>query len=108
MTMETIGRLPFALRIPSVRVDVPGFAAWLLPLLLIVYLGLNNGGYDVIERSQAGMIVWWIVLMGTAVGALPVAGGTRLGQAMLILLAAFAGWTALSLGWTESAQRTSI
>jgi O-Antigen ligase len=108
--MEAVGRLPLSasLRALRVRVDPPGFAAWLLPLLLIVYLGLNNGGYDVIERSQAGIVIWWIVLVGTAVGMLPVAGGTTTGRVMLALLVAFAGWTALSLGWTESAERTSI
>ena len=42
------------------------------------------------------------------VGALPIAGGTDAGRAMLIVLAAFAAWTALSLSWTESAERTSI
>ena len=35
------------------------------------------------------------------------AGGTRAGRVMLLVLAAFAGWTALSLGWTESAERTA-
>lgn len=90
------------------RFDAAALAAWALPLLLILYLALNNGGYDVIERSEAGIVVWWIVLVGTAVGALPVAGGTRAGRVMLALLAAFAGWTALSLSWTESAERTAI
>ena len=107
--MEATSRLP--LRLPAVgplRVDLPAFGAWLLPVLLILYLALNNGGYDVVERSEAGIIVWWIVLVGTAVAALPVAGGTRAGAVMLAMLTAFAAWTALSLGWTESAEQTSI
>src|SRR5688572_27348006 len=90
------------------RVDLPGVAAWLVPAILIVYLGLNNGGYDLVERSEAGIAVWWGVMLATAIGALPVAGGTRTGRIMLGLLAAFAAWTALSLSWTESAERTSV
>jgi hypothetical protein len=97
-----------ALRESGFRLDPAALAAWLVPLALILYLGLNNGGYDVIERSEVGIIVWWIVLLGTLVGALPAAGGTRAGWLMFGLLALFAGWTALSLSWTESAERTAI
>jgi len=90
------------------RIDLPAVGAWLLPFALIAYLGLSDGGYGVVERSEAGIAAWWIIAAATAVGALPVAGGTRAGRAMLVLLAAFAAWTALSLGWTESAERTTV
>jgi hypothetical protein len=75
---------------------------------LIGYLGLSNGGYGIVERSEVGIAVWWTVLVGTLVGALPLAGGTLAGRAMLAVLALFAGWTALSLGWTESDERTAV
>lgn len=88
--------------------DLAGIAAWLLPAVLIVYLALNNGGYYTIERSEVGVAIWWLVMVGTAVGALPVAGGTTAGRVMLGMLALFAGWTALSLSWTESAERTAV
>jgi hypothetical protein len=99
-----------AVRIPllgELRLDPAALAAWLLPALLIVYLALNNGGYDEIERGELGVVVWWIVLVGTAVGILPVAGGTRWGLAAALLLTAFAAWTALSLTWTGSSERTA-
>ena len=99
------------LRVPGVgvlRLDPAGFAAWLVPAVAIVYLALNNGGYGVVERSEIGIAVWWLLLVGTLVGALPIAGGTNAGRALLIVLAAFAAWTALSLTWTESEERTSI
>ncbi|MDP9244982.1 MAG: O-antigen ligase family protein [Chloroflexota bacterium] len=108
-SLEAIERQA-VLRVPRVgelRLDPAAFAAWLLPTLLIVYLALNNGGYDEIERGQVGVAIWWIVLVGTVIGVLPVAGGTRWGRAAFGLLAAFAGWTALSLIWTESAERTA-
>ena len=102
-------RSPLSLpRVAALRFNPAAFAAWLLPAVLIVYLALNSGGYYIGERSEVGIAVWWIVLVGTAVGALPIAGGTRTGRVMLALLAVFAAWTALSLGWTESAERTSI
>ncbi len=107
--MEATARFPVRLpRVGSLRLDPASLGAWLLPFALIIYLALNNGGYDVIERSEAGMVVWWMVLVGTVVGGLPAAGGTRAGRVMLVVLTAFAAWTALSLIWTESAGRTSI
>ena len=108
--MEAITLRREALRVPGIgelRIDPAAFVAWLMPILLIVYLGLNNGGFDPIERDQVGIAVWWIVLVGTVVGALPVAGGTRYGRAMLVLLLAFAAWNALSFIWTESAEQTA-
>ncbi len=97
-----------AVRTARGRVDPGSVGAWLVPFALLLYLGLNNGGFDVVERSQAGIIAWWIVLVGTAVGILPAGGGMVAGRAMLAVLAAFALWTALALGWTESAERTFV
>src|SRR5436305_1864234 len=107
--MEAIERRP--LHVPgvgAVRANPANFAAWLVPAILIVYLALSDGGYGIVERSEVGIAVWWIVLVGTLVGVLPVAGGTRGGRVMLVLLGAFAAWTALAMTWTESQERTSI
>jgi hypothetical protein len=103
--MEAVEREP--LRVAELRIDPPGVAAWLVSAGLVLYLALSNGGYDIVERSEVGIAVWWMVLVGSAVGALPVAGGTRTGRLMFGLLAAFAAWNVLALGWTESAERTS-
>lgn len=84
----------------------PALAAWLLPVALVAYLGLRGGGYDTVVRSEVGIADWWIVLLGAAAAVLPVA---RLGAPAWVglgLLAAFAVWTGLSLGWTESDERT--
>src|SRR5215203_4272469 len=83
-------------------------AVWLGSFLLVLYLALKNGGFDVVERSEVGVAVWWIVVVGTVVGAFAPGGESRTGRILLVVLALFAGWTALSLGWTESAGRTSI
>lgn len=106
--MEAAERLSIPRFRVGARVDPRDVCAWLLPFFAIVYLGLNNGGYDVIERSEVGMIVWWILLVGTVVGVLSLSSATRVGYAMLLVLFAFAAWTALSLIWTESSERTLV
>ena len=86
------------------------FGLWLgqagLPFLLVVYLGLRGGGFDEIVRSEVGIAAWWIVLLGAAVGVLPLARLSRGAWIALGLFAAFAVWTGLAVGWSESAERT--
>ncbi len=86
------------------------FGLWLgqaaLPFMLVAYLGFRGGGFDEIVRSEVGIAAWWILLLGAAVGVLPSA---RLGRGAWIalgLLAAFAAWTGLAIGWSESAERS--
>ena len=113
--METLGHpTPHTAtaRDPSIPASLPALdwgaiATWLLAALLVVYLGLENGGYDPIPRGQVGIAVWWIVLLGVAVEALPVPGRTRAGLAALGLLSGFAVWTGLAFIWTESDERTA-
>ena len=85
--------------------DLPAVGAWLLPFALIVVLGFSGGGYDAIVHGQAGLILWWMILVGAVVGSVSV-GASRAALAAVVLLAAFAGWTALGLSWTETAERT--
>src|SRR5262245_3282922 len=74
---------------------------------IVVYLGLEGGGYDPLVHDRVGIAVWWILLVGVALGALPSRRPSRLAWIALALLAAFVLWTALSLSWTESAERTA-
>jgi hypothetical protein len=89
------------------RIDWNAVSAWLLGFGLIVYLGLKGGGYDPLVHDQVGIAAWWIVIAGVLVGAFPRRRLGVLGWCALGLLAAFAGWTALSLGWTESPDKTA-
>jgi O-Antigen ligase len=89
------------------RVDWSAVVPWLLGFGLIAYVGLKGGGYDPLVHDQVGIAAWWIVLAGGLVGALPRRRLGPLAWIALGLLAAFALWTALSLVWTESAERTS-
>jgi len=88
-------------------VDWGALAIWLLCFSLVAYLGLKGGGYDPLVHDQVGIAVWWIVLLAVAVGALPARRPNRLAWVALALLGAFVAWTALSLSWTESSERTS-
>lgn len=100
---------------PAVRTDgaqaLRAIGPWLgqaaLPFLLVLYLGLRGGGYDEIVRSEVGVAAWWIVLLGVAAGALPLARLRRPAWLALGLLGAFAVWTAIGIGWSESAERSA-
>ncbi|MEA2193062.1 MAG: hypothetical protein QOI73_3183, partial [Solirubrobacteraceae bacterium] len=91
----------------TARLDGPAIAAWTLAFAVVAYLALSNGGYDTIVRSQVGIAVWWIVLLGALAGILP----GRIGAAGWVgigLLAGFALWTGLATSWSESAERSTI
>jgi hypothetical protein len=89
------------------RIDWGGVWTWFFCFALIAYLGLKGGGYDPLVHDQVGIAVWWVVLAGVLVGALPNRRPGTLALAALGLLAAFVAWTALSLTWTESVEKTS-
>ncbi|HEV7806841.1 MAG TPA: O-antigen ligase family protein [Solirubrobacteraceae bacterium] len=91
----------------AARVDGSAITAWTLAFAVVAYLALRNGGYDTIVRSEVGIAVWWIVLLGALAGILPARVGV-LGWVAIGLLAAFAAWTGLATGWSESAERSTI
>jgi hypothetical protein len=88
------------------KIDWGATAAWLFGFGIVVYLGFKGGGYDPLVHEQIGIAVWWILLAGTLVGAFPRRRLGTLAWVALSLLACFVAWTALSLVWTESLERT--
>lgn len=88
------------------KIDWNAVATWALGFGLVVYLGLKGGGFDPLVHDQVGIAVWWVLLATVLVGALPRRRPGPLGWAALGLLVAFVAWTALSLSWTESVERT--
>jgi tetratricopeptide (TPR) repeat protein len=85
----------------TTALDFQAVAVWLLGFALVAYLGLSGGGYDPILRNQLGIAVWWGLLLGLAVGALPL-GRLRYGSWVALgLLAAYVAWVALSLAWSD-------
>lgn len=84
-----------------------GRAAWVIVASLVVYLGMKRGGYEQPVYSEIGIVAWWFVGVGTVAGALSVRIG-RAGWIGLALLAAFAGWTAAGVSWSESSGRSAV
>jgi O-antigen ligase len=91
----------------TARIDLPAVSAWTLAFAIVAYLALSNGGYDTIVRSQVGIAVWWIVLLGALAGVLPMRFGVA-GWVAIGLLAGFALWTGVAATWSESAERSVI
>jgi hypothetical protein len=87
-------------------VDLQGVAVWLLGFGLVVYLALEGGGYDPIVRNQLGIAVWWGVMLGVAIGALPLNRLRRGSWIAVGLLGLYVAWVALSLGWTRTTAAT--
>ncbi|MGA2470766.1 MAG: O-antigen ligase family protein [Solirubrobacteraceae bacterium] len=85
--------------------DVGALCGWLLPVSLVSYLGVREGGYDVVISSQVGIATWWLLLLLLAL-RLVRTRFTTAGWVGFGLLAAYAAWTTLSLTWTESAEST--
>jgi tetratricopeptide (TPR) repeat protein len=102
-----LGRLPLLAELARYRERLgPILASTVLPFALVLYLALEGGGYDVVVRSEVGVAIWWIVLLGALVGILPVRPLGRAEQIGLSLLLAFALWTALGISWSESSERS--
>jgi hypothetical protein len=80
--------------------------AWLLPFALVLYLAIRGGGYDPVVRDEVGVTLWLALLIGGATMILPAGRVTRASWIALGLLAAFAGWTALSAIWSDSVERS--
>jgi hypothetical protein len=102
--MESAGNLFRATQFRALiaKIDFQAVAVWLLGFLLVVYLGLNGGGYDPVVRDQVGIAVWWGVLLGLAVGALPIRRLRREAWVALGALGAYVAWLALSATWSTT------
>ncbi len=95
------------LRDTLTRARLADFATIATPAILIAYLAFTNGGFDPTSRSVVGIAAWWAVLLAAAFNMLPATGGSVASRVIFGLAVAFAGWTALSLPWTDSDERTA-
>ncbi len=84
----------------------PRVASWALGFAPVLYLALRGGGYDLVVRSEVGLAAWWIVLLGVAIGVLPLQRIGSLAWLSISLLGAFAVWTGVAAGWSQSAELT--
>lgn len=79
---------------------------WLLAGGLVLYLGIDGGGYDILVRSRASVIVWWLVLVGAAWGLLPAGRLSRGAWVALGLFGGFVIWTLVATTWSLSSERS--
>jgi hypothetical protein len=70
--------------------------------VLYVALSLADGGYSHELIAGIAIGIWWAVAVGLVLRAWPLARLPGPAVAAALLLAAFAGWTALSLDWASS------
>jgi hypothetical protein len=75
--------------------------------LLVIY-ALRKGTYDLVDRGQLGVLVWWLLALGFGFGWLPRGRLPRWVALPLAGFAALVGWTALSFSWTQSDERTAV
>lgn len=79
---------------------------WLVAFALTGYLGLSGGGYDLAIRSQVGLVVWWLVLLGVILGLVPRSRLTSATWVGFALLSGFFAWTWLGATWTPNTEQT--
>lgn len=95
-----------AQRSPGAR--VVAVAAFAGALALVLLYALRGGGsYDPVSFQQNGLVVWWLLAVGIAVGLLPRTRPSPLVMAFLGALLAYAAWVTLSLLWTSSSELTT-
>jgi hypothetical protein len=75
---------------------------------LVLLYALRGGAYDPVVFEAYGLIIWWALAVGIAVGVLPRCKPSWVVLLLIGAMLAYAAWTALSLTWTESAERTTV
>lgn len=88
------------------RVRPQSVAAFLVTGATAVAIALPGGTYDIVARQEAAIAIWVILAVGFALGALPLARPRSRVWLPMAALGALGGWMMLSLGWSESDERT--
>lgn len=81
---------------------------WLIGFVPVSYLALSGGGFDLVTRSEVGILIWWALLLGAIVGVVPRTRWTWAGWTAAALLTGFFAWTWIATGWTQSEERTLV
>jgi O-antigen ligase len=92
-------------RRPDIRSLVQENALIVLLGAGVFALALDGGGYGVTTRNSLAIGIWWALALAIALVIWPLA---RLPRAAVVaggLLAGFTAWTALSIAWSDSAEK---
>ncbi len=81
-------------------------AGYGLPLVLLTFLGLAEGGYEPAVYQLVGAGCVWLLLLGLIAGSWTPTVPTRAAATALALIGAMVVWTLLAMLWSESAGRT--
>src|SRR4051794_35805306 len=97
------------MRIPGYRhfsTQLPVLVAFVLGATVPIYYALRGGSYDPVVRQEEAIVLWLILGLAFAFGLLPRSNPGRTALVPLLGLGLLAAWTALSLTWTQSDERT--
>ncbi len=83
-------------------------AAFLLTAAVMLVYALHGGSYDLVVYETNGLVIWWVLSVAVALGLLPRFRPAPATLMFLGALAAYAGWIAVSLLWTDSSERTTL
>jgi len=72
------------------------------------WLAFDGGSYDLLDRTAAGVLLWWTLALVVAVPWIPLPRPSRAGLVVGALLLAFVAWTGVSITWAASAERAFI
>lgn len=97
---------PVDVRGSLTHIDLRGPATWIVSAGVVIYLGLNGGGYDTTIWGGVGVLVWWAVVLVALVALDLVRTPSRLGWLALAALGGLAVWSAIGLIWSSSDERT--
>lgn len=59
-----------------------------------------------VVRSEAGLVVWWLVLVGAIFALIPATRPTRTAWVTVAFFAGFVVWTGLAVTWPLSSERS--
>lgn len=74
----------------------------------LVWLGLSGGGFEPIVRGQAGILIWWALILGLALGLIPLGRIAQRGWIALGLMALLTAWTGVSVLWSDAVGPTWV
>lgn len=74
----------------------------------LVWLGLSGGGFEPIVRGQVGILIWWVLILGLALGLLPLGKIGQRGWTALFLMALLTVWAGVSVLWSDAVGATWI
>ncbi len=86
---------------PSVLVRDYGVTA--LVAIVVFLVAYDNGGFGESTRDTLAIVLWWVVILGVALGIVPLVRAPREAVVTGGLLALFAVFTLASTGWAVDA-----